>query len=54
MTVKVAPRLPDSVEKSHVIGSFEDEKVESNQSKRDLQAYLENLLEDVFSQLPGS
>ncbi|MFO6422363.1 hypothetical protein [Motilimonas sp. KMU-193] len=26
----------------------------SEQSKQDLQAYLDNLLEDIFSQLPGS
>ncbi len=31
------------------------DKVDFNeQSKQDLQAYLDNLLEDVFSQLPGS
>lgn len=34
--------------------ALECEKVIENPSKQALQAYLDNLLEDVFSQLPGS
>ncbi|MCE2570108.1 hypothetical protein [Motilimonas eburnea] len=37
-----------------VESSYGSEIPPNEQSKQDLQAYLDNLLEDIFSQLPGS
>ncbi|MCE0558800.1 MULTISPECIES: hypothetical protein [unclassified Motilimonas] len=54
MTVKLAPQTPEQVAKAQTTKGIEDEKSDINQSKQDLDAYLDNLLEDVFSQLPGS